>query len=134
MRAFEQHFIRHIELWLSAVGVVVAFTVPTVLGSGVDFWKAVAVTSLVVGFLHGIVFWTVRRRQTGEREQTIREAREMLRGLAWSRVDGGGSVPETSQRHTFDEVNRLVEALTEERLAQWRRANWSSRRGATLPT
>ncbi len=132
MRRFEQHFIRHIELWLSAAGVVLAFLIPTVLGPGIDFWKAVALTALFVGFLHGIVFWSVKRRQASVRAQTIDEVRDMLRGLAWKRLSGSEVSASPSEQQTFEEVHRLVDTLTEERLKRWNESEQRAGRVANL--
>lgn len=132
MRRFEQHFVRHIELWLSAAGIVVAFVVPMVLGSGIDFWKAVALTALVVSFLHGIVFWSIKRRQASVRAQTIAEVRTMLRGLAWTRLTGPNEQTSSTEQRAFDDVHRLVDTLTEERLNRWNESEQQAGRVANL--
>ncbi len=133
MRPFEQHFIRHIELWLSAAGLLVAFVVPTILGPGVDFWKAVALTALLVSVLHGIVFWSVKRRHASVRRQTIAEVRGMLSSLAWTRVTSSDASAPSSEQRMLEEVHRLVDALTDERLARWKAAEQQAGHVANLP-
>lgn len=71
-------FINNIELWLSAAALFVIWVVPAFLIPEADFWKVAALTAVAVGTLHGVIFWTIRRRQRILRERTIMEIREML--------------------------------------------------------
>jgi len=66
--------LRHLELVLSAIGVLVIFAVPMVFFRQPSLrWEAAAVTAAAVGVIHGIIFYAVRRRQRLIRRDTIRE-------------------------------------------------------------
>jgi len=66
--------LRHLELVLSAVGVLVIFVVPMVFFRQPTLrWEAAAVTAAAVGVIHGLIFYAVRRRQRLIRRDTIRE-------------------------------------------------------------
>lgn len=75
-------FLRNIELWLSAAGLVVIAAAPRALGaSGNEVWRVAALTATGVGTLHGVIFWTVRRRERLHREAAITDARRMLQHI-----------------------------------------------------
>jgi len=71
--------LRHLELVLSGVGIVVIFAVPMLFFHRTGFhgadlrWQAAAVTAAAVGLIHGLIFYLVRRRQRLVRQETIRE-------------------------------------------------------------
>lgn len=71
--------LRHLELVLSGVGILVIFAVPMLFFPRPGFhgpdlrWEAAAVTAAAVGLLHGLIFYLVRRRQRLVRQETIRE-------------------------------------------------------------
>ncbi|MFY9936184.1 MAG: hypothetical protein WAK33_04915 [Silvibacterium sp.] len=66
--------LRHLELVLSSVGIVVIFAVPMLFFRRPDLrWEAAAITAAAVGVIHGIIFYAVRRRQRLIRRDTIRE-------------------------------------------------------------
>jgi len=66
--------LRHLELVLSGVGIVVIFAVPIFFFHRPNLrWEAAAVTAAAVGLIHGLIFYLVRRRQRLVRQQTIRE-------------------------------------------------------------
>lgn len=118
------------ELWLSAAGVAVILLLPRLLGaSGGNHWKATAITAMVVGVLHGILFWSVRRRQRLVRERTLAEAQTMLRDgiqkqvAALLTLDARAS---EAQRKRLDGVfdsmillDHLLDSLSSERLRAW---------------
>lgn len=125
-----QLFLKHIELWLSAAGVVVILLVGGLLGgSGAGQWKVTAITALVVGVLHGIIFWSVRRRQRSVREKTLREAHAMLRDGIQKQVAALLTMDARAteaQRKRLDGVfdsmillDHLLDSLSSERLRAW---------------
>lgn len=66
--------LRHLELVLSAIGVMVILAVPMLFFRQPTLrWQAAAVTAAAVGVIHGIIFYAVRRRQRLIRRDTIRE-------------------------------------------------------------
>jgi hypothetical protein len=72
-------FLDNIELWLSGLGLLVIWVVPMLLRPVfADAWQTTAVTAIIVGVLHGLIFWSVRRRQRTVRNQAIQEITRML--------------------------------------------------------
>jgi hypothetical protein len=70
----------YLELWLSAVGVAVILFLPTLLGIARDnYWYVTALVAIVVGIVHGLIFWSVHRRQRFVRDHTVAQVRAMLR-------------------------------------------------------
>lgn len=121
-------FLKHIELWLSAAGVAVILLVGTLFG-GSDAWKVTAYTAIVVGVLHGLIFWAVRRRQRRVREQTLQEAHAMLRDSIQKQVAALLTMDARAtedQRKRLDGVfdslmllDHLLDSLSSERLRAW---------------
>jgi len=118
------------ELWLSAAGVAVILLLPRVLGatSG-SYWRATAITAIVVGVLHGCIFWAVRRRQRTVRESTLREAQTMLRDgihkqvAALLTMDARATEAQRKRLEgVFDSMillDHLLDSLSSERLRAW---------------
>ncbi len=72
-------FVRHIELWLSGVGLALIFGVAFLMGSsGAAFWRLIALLAVGIGIVHGFIFWAVRQRQRQVRRRSIREIQQML--------------------------------------------------------
>lgn len=118
------------ELWLSAAGVAVILLVPGLLGvERADHWKAMAYTAIAVGVLHGVIFWSVRRRQRLVRERTLVEAHAMLRDGIQKQVAALLTMDATAgdeQRRRLDGVfdslillDHLLDSLSSERLRAW---------------
>ena len=124
-------FLRHMELWLSALGIVLILLVPGLLlrGRGGDLWKVTAYLAIAVGLLHGLIFWLVRRRQRRVREQTLAEAHAMLRDGIHRQVAALLTMDATAseeQRRRLDGVfdslmllDQLLDSLSAERLRAW---------------
>lgn len=124
-------FLNHIELWLSAAGVAVILVVPGLLlrQTGAGYWQAMAYTALVIGVLHGCIFWGVRRRQRAVRDQTLREAHAMLRDSIQKQVAAlltmDARATEEQRRRldgVFDSLvllDHLLDSLSSERLRAW---------------
>lgn len=80
-------FINHIELWLSAVALVLIFGIPALAGpEGLAFWRLTAVIAIAVGSVHGVIFWVVRRRQRQIRRRSIQEIQTMLADVVKNRL------------------------------------------------
>jgi len=55
--------LNHIELILSGVGLIVILIVPWLTSQAIsDTWRVAAITAILVGLLHGRIFWVIRRR------------------------------------------------------------------------
>ena len=125
-------FINHIELWLSAVAVVLIFGIPSVVGpQGLAFWRLTAIIAVAVGTIHGVIFWVVRRRQRQIRRQSIREIQAMLADVVKNHLTAIDMyLPEEDDpemvrqevdgiRTSIREIAEHVDNLSEETLEDW---------------
>jgi hypothetical protein len=80
-------FLDNIELILTAVGIGVILLSGWVASrSALSVAMATAVSATVVGVIHGILFWLLRRRQRRVRQEAIGQIREMLEDLGKNRL------------------------------------------------
>jgi membrane protein implicated in regulation of membrane protease activity len=129
-----RYFLRHLELYLSGVGIVVVIAATVILkGFGLDPWFVGTVTAVMVAVIHGIIFWLVRRRQQAMRVETINEIQLRLKDLINNQLT---IIEVASQmRHTdskwvaehqecvSNSVNRISQSLDElssESLQRWK--------------
>jgi hypothetical protein len=70
-------FLRYLELTLTAAGVVVVIIVYA-LARHMDPWKAAAWCAVVVGVLHGLIFYAIRSAQREARNRNVFSIRGML--------------------------------------------------------
>jgi len=126
------HFLRNIELWLSGIGVVVILLAPWLMAPApARYWKVVAATAIVIGVLHGLIFWLVRRRQRRIRGILIARVRAMLQDEINNRLqlviahatasERSAMTTEslTEVRRSVREITSLLDGLTSERLRAW---------------
>jgi hypothetical protein len=72
-----KNILQHIELTLTAVGVVVVVVV-YFLCRQMNPWKATAVCAVLVGVVHGFIFYSVRSAQREARKKNVFSIRGML--------------------------------------------------------
>ena len=72
-----KNVLEHIELTLTAVGVVVVVIV-YFLFRNINAWKAAAVCAVLVGVVHGFIFYSVRSAQREARKKNVFSIRGML--------------------------------------------------------
>jgi hypothetical protein len=131
-------FLDNIELILTAVGIGVILLSGWVASrSALSVAMATAVSATVVGVIHGILFWLLRRRQRRVRQEAIGQIREMLEDLGKNRlqtikmslymVQARQPDQEERTRQSFDrayqilgEISNLIDHISEESLASWR--------------
>lgn len=120
----------YLELWLSAVGVAVILFLPTLLGvSRENYWYVTALVAISVGLLHGLIFWSVHRRQRYVRDRTVSQVRAMLRDdiqkqvAALLTMDARATERQRAQLDgVFDSMillDHMLESLSGERLRVW---------------
>jgi predicted membrane channel-forming protein YqfA (hemolysin III family) len=80
-----QTFLRYLELTLTAAGVVVVIVVYA-LARHMDPWKAAALCAVVVGVLHGMIFFAVRSAQREARRKAVWSIRGMLEDMMQNRL------------------------------------------------
>ena len=125
-------FLRHLELWLTAVGLLVVWVVALLVPQSIEVWKAATFVALVVSMLHGVLFWVVRRRQRAVRLRTIDELREMMADRVKNQLAVIAMyLPMTQDREmlemtlggiheSIDEITRAVDSLNDESLSSWK--------------
>lgn len=127
-------FLDNIELWLSGLGLAVIWTVPLILRPAFpDPWQPATVTAVIVGVLHGFIFWSIRKRQRDVRNQAIQEITRMLQdrinndlAVILINVSSSSQKPEADLhrlRSTQERVQRIahhVRSLSEESLQAWK--------------
>lgn len=131
-------FLNNIELILTAVGIGVILLSGFVASrSAFSLETATAVSATLVGVVHGILFWLLRRRQRQVRREAIGQIREMLEDLGKNRlqtikmslyiVQARQPEQEERTRQSFDrvyqilaEMSTLIDHISEESLAGWR--------------
>jgi uncharacterized membrane protein (Fun14 family) len=131
-------FLNNIELILTAVGIGVILLSGFVASrSAFSLETATAVSATLVGVVHGILFWLLRRRQRQVRREAIGQIREMLEDLGKNRlqtikmslymVQARQPEQEERTRKSFDrvyqilaEMSTLIDHISEESLAGWR--------------
>ncbi|MFS8837265.1 hypothetical protein [Synechococcus sp. R6-5] len=131
-------FLNNIELVLTAVGIGVILLSGFVASrSAFSLETATAVSATLVGVVHGILFWLLRRRQRQVRREAIGQIREMLEDLGKNRlqtikmslymVQIHQPEQEERTRKSFDrvyqilaEMSTLIDHISEESLAGWR--------------
>jgi hypothetical protein len=76
------HFIRHIEIYLSLLGLLVIWTAGLIASHhAANQWQVIAWVAIAVGTLHGIIFWVVRSRQRQVRREDLNRARIVLQDV-----------------------------------------------------
>jgi len=131
-------FLNNIELILTAVGIGVILLSGFVASrSAFSLETATAVSATLVGVVHGILFWLLRRRQRQVRREAIGQIREMIEDLGKNRlqtikmslymVQARQPEQEERTRKSFDrvyqilaEMSTLIDHISEESLADWR--------------
>ena len=123
-------FLAYLELWLSAAGVAVILLLPSLAGvSRESYWEVTAWTATAVGVLHGLIFWSVRRRQRHVRERTLAHVRAMLRDdvhrqvAALLTMDARATERQRAQLEGVMDsmilLDHLLQSLSSERLRVW---------------
>ena len=95
--------LRYLELIFTAVGIAVIFGVTALFSTrGTSVWQVAAITAGLVGVIHGVLFWLVRRRQQAVRRATIDDLQGMLKDII------------NNQLTVIQAMNNLREARPEE--------------------
>lgn len=125
--------LRYLELILTLVGIIVIFAVTgLVTPRGVGPWEVAAITAVLVGIVHGVIFWLVRRRQRAVRMQTVTDVQSMLKDVINNQltvIQGMDYLrtadPAQTQRATAQiarcvtSISDALQHLSEESLRDW---------------
>ncbi len=71
-------FVRYIELILTAVGLALCGLAIVAIPSSESKWFDVAMVSITIGVVHGVIFFVVRKRERRARSMAIADAAHML--------------------------------------------------------
>lgn len=124
-------FLDNLELWLTGAGLAVIVAVPSAIGTmPASYWHVIAITAVLVGIVHGLLFWLVRRRQRLVRRATLFAARGMLRDVVNNRLQvlllgletatpGLDALALRDARAGVEHVSALLGTLSEESLRRW---------------
>ena len=130
----QSFFLRYLELLLTAAGLAVIIAASTFIHpEGVSRWMVTAITAIVVGVIHGLLFWAVRHRQRLVRRHALAETQHMLRDivnnqLAIIRMDldlanqpAGGATARSldHMQRAIDTISQTLDNVNEESLARW---------------
>ncbi|MCF2972703.1 hypothetical protein L1047_16020 [Synechococcus sp. Nb3U1] len=131
-------FLSNIELILTAVGLLLIFLIGIIASQmRISFWIATAISATMVGIIHGILFWLLRRRQRRVRQEAIEQIREMLEDLIKNRlqtikmslhiVQLQQPDLEKQTQKKFDkayemiqEIKVVIDCISDESLVHWR--------------
>lgn len=122
------------ELWIGSFGAaVVGATLVLLQPAFGGPWQAAMAAMIVIGGLHGLVFWSIRRRQQAARHEAIQEITRMLQdrinndlAVILMNISLSSRKPEADLRmlrSTQERVQRIsqyVRTLSEESLDAWK--------------
>jgi len=126
--------LRHLELILTAAGLLVIFGVTALFQpAGTNPWSIAAIIAVGVGVVHGVLFWIVRQRQRQVRVAALVETERMLRDVVGNQlavIRLGLALPDESgaakTRVAFDQIEKAILAIhetvsdvSEDSLSKW---------------
>lgn len=128
-----KRLLANIELILSAAGLLVIFLVPTILRArSENWWEITAITAILVGLIHGLIFWLIRHRQRAVRHKAIAEIQMMLKDrlnnyLSVVMVSATLAKPLTEKDavllkqaiEAIHKISELLNNLSDESLREW---------------
>lgn len=126
-----KHFLRNIELYLTFAGLMVILLAGVIsYRTDADIWKVTAIAATLVGVLHGLIFWAVRRRQRRVRHTAIAAVKSMLKDLVNNQLavmrlandlnqNAPGSVDPAKIDRSIVQIKETVESLSDESLIRW---------------
>lgn len=130
--SLQTRLLRHLELYLTAAGLLVIVLVPQLFATESQILAA-AVTAALVGVVHGGIFWAVRRRQRLMRELLIADVQGMLKDRINNRLQAMLLHAESAEhgvnprdraplQDVFEaakEISALLDVLSLESLSHW---------------
>ncbi len=122
--------LKNLELILTAAGLLIILVAAS-LATQSNRWPVAAVTATVVGVIHGILFWLVRRRQRMIREQALRDVRAMLQDVVKNQlmviqanVHMATRAPDSDKyvgriNTTVGDISAALDSISDEALTSW---------------
>lgn len=127
--------LENIELVLTGAGLLVIALVNILAheNSAGSSWRWSAGAAVVVGVLHGFIFWLIRRRQRSVRRAALAEARVMLRDVVNNQLcviqfmadlsvknDGPAANAHARITECIGQIDGVLDQISEESLARWK--------------
>lgn len=119
---------RYLELLLTFAGLLICMLlIHLIPGDGAHKWQMITIVALVIGAIHGVIFFLVRNRERKARAKLIKEATHMLQdrlnNLMFIIVNGSNSGDpelEKQSRESIDEIQRILGALSLSSIQKWK--------------
>lgn len=132
--SIDVRILRHLELVLTGAGLAVILVVPRYFPPTKQL-MASAVTATLVGVVHGLIFWAVRRRQRQMREALVADLQGMLKDrinnklqVVLIRAGEPTSDLGADDRARLDDISnavrdvaQLLDVISLESLSRWQR-------------
>ncbi|MCJ2544235.1 hypothetical protein [Thermostichus vulcanus] len=135
LKKIKGSLLNNIELILTGVGLLVIL-LSGLVANRAEFWKITALVAILVGVLHGLIFWVIRRRQRLVRAEAIAQVRDMLEDLMKNKLQSVKMMLHlaelrqarlSNQAQDFQEayqvlrhISEIIDHLSEESLGRWR--------------
>jgi ABC-type Co2+ transport system permease subunit len=111
--------LRYLELTFTVAGLAVIFAAALLFArQGASYWRVAAITATIVGVIHGVLFWIVRRRQRAVRRAVIAEVQAMLKDMIDNQLAVILAMSELREarveetRRASDYISRSVSAIS----------------------
>ncbi len=118
--------VRYLELLLTAVGLGICLGLIGLLPPNADKWQVIALVAMVIGVIHGILFFAVRARQRAVRNQAIHDVAYLLQERVAHYVhivsrlsESDNSGHQLMARRAAGDLAELVDTLSEDALTSW---------------
>jgi hypothetical protein len=122
-----QGLLEYLELILTGAGLVVIGVVFAVFRN-LEPWKAAGIAAILVGFIHGIVFFVVRSAQRRERQRAIIRIRHTFDDLVRNKLQAilfateiQGDDWRPAAQHAVQEIHHSLDRIEAESLRVTRR-------------
>jgi hypothetical protein len=74
--------LNYLEILFTIAGLIVIFLAVLVFApSGASPWHVAAIVATLIGVIHGVLFWLIRRRQREIRRSVIADVQSMLKDI-----------------------------------------------------
>jgi hypothetical protein len=112
--------LRYLEILFTLAGLAVIFLAVLLFApSGASPWQVAAIAATLVGVIHGVLFWLVRRRQREVRRAVIADAQAMLRDVIDNQLAVILAMSDLREAHAqeraraADYISRSVSAISD---------------------
>ena len=108
-----QKFLEKLELNLTAAGLIVTVVV-FALFRGDSAWKAAAICAVVVGIIHGLIFYVLRSKQRKIRRLHLESISKRVHRLVTERLEVLLLSPDVNDKHWCDAARYTLHDMDRE--------------------